>query len=60
LPGVDVEPGLQVFAGLVVLARGSRDGFFNRTDDGFGLDALLLRQRLARLLKRIAHLKFNL
>ncbi len=53
LAGVGVESGLQILAGLVVLARGGRDRFFNGADDDVGLDALLLRQRLDCLLQRI-------
>ena len=55
LAGLGVEPRLQVLAGLVVLARGGRDRFFDGADDDVGLDALFLGQRLDRLLQRIAH-----
>ena len=55
LAGLEVEPRLQVLAGLVVLARGGRDRFFDGADDDIGLDAFFFRQRLDRLLQRIRH-----
>ncbi len=55
LAGLGVEPRLQVFTGLVVLARRGRDGLLDGADDDVGLDALFLRQRFDRLLQRIRH-----
>ena len=48
-----VELGLQLLAGLVVLARGGEHGLFHRGDDDVGLDALFLGQCLDGLHQRI-------
>ena len=53
LAGFEVEPRLQVLAGLVVLARRGRHRLLDGADDDIGLDALFLRQRFDGLLQRI-------
>jgi len=50
LPGVGVESRLQVFAGLVVLARSRGDGFFDGGDDDVGLNPFFLGESLDGLL----------
>ena len=50
-----VEARLQVLVRLVVLARGRQNGIFDGGDDGLGLDALFLGERLDRLHQRVLH-----
>ena len=53
LAGFSVEPGLQVFVGLVVLARRGEDGVLDRRDDRFGLDPFFLGERFDGLQQRV-------